>query len=76
MQRILSARLPLDRVAYIHMAGHEQVEPDLIIDTHGQPIVDPVYELFDWTIQQNGSGSGSAGTGLQFSMSWISFRQN
>lgn len=44
--------LPLDRVAYIHMAGHQQVEPDLIIDTHGQPIIDPVYELFEWTIQR------------------------
>ncbi|MDF1574649.1 MAG: DUF692 domain-containing protein [Bacteroidales bacterium] len=44
--------IPLDRVAYIHMAGHEQVEPDLIIDTHGQPIIDPVYELFEWTIQK------------------------
>ncbi len=44
--------LPLDRVAYIHMAGHQQVEPDLIIDTHGQPIIDPVYELFEWTIQK------------------------
>ena len=45
-------KLPLDKVAYIHMAGHEQVEPDLIIDTHGQPIIDPVYELFEWTIQK------------------------
>lgn len=44
--------LPLDRVAYIHMAGHQQVEPDLIIDTHGQPIIDPVYELFEWTLQR------------------------
>jgi uncharacterized protein (UPF0276 family) len=44
--------LPLEKVAYIHMAGHEQVEPDLIIDTHGQPIIDPVYELFEWTIAQ------------------------
>ncbi len=44
--------LPLERVAYIHMAGHEQVEPDLIIDTHGQPIIDPVYDLFEWTIQK------------------------
>lgn len=46
------SQLPLDRVAYIHMAGHEQVDPELIIDTHGQPIADPVYELFEWTIQQ------------------------
>lgn len=46
------SQLPLDKVAYIHMAGHEQVEPDLIIDTHGRPIIDPVYELFEWTIAQ------------------------
>jgi uncharacterized protein (UPF0276 family) len=46
------SRLPLEKVAYIHMAGHEQVEPDLIIDTHGQPIIDPVYDLFEWTIRQ------------------------
>lgn len=44
--------LPLHRVAYIHMAGHEKVDEDLIIDTHGQPIIDPVYELFEWTIAQ------------------------
>mgnify|MGYP006289548221 FL=1 len=46
------SQLPLDKVAYIHMAGHEQVEPDLIIDTHGQPIIDPVYELFEWTVSK------------------------
>jgi len=46
------SQLPLSKVAYIHMAGHEQVEPDLIIDTHGRPIIDPVYELFEWTIKQ------------------------
>ena len=45
------SQLPLDRVAYVHMAGHEKVEEDLIIDTHGQAIIDPVYELFEWTLQ-------------------------
>ena len=45
-------KLPLDKVEYIHMAGHEQVAPDLIIDTHGEPIIDPVYELFDFTVQK------------------------
>ena len=44
--------LPLERVAYIHMAGHEQRSEDLIIDTHGHAIIDPVYELFDWAIQK------------------------
>lgn len=44
------SQLPLERVAYIHMAGHEQQSETLIIDTHGQPIIDPVYDLFDWTL--------------------------
>lgn len=43
--------LPLDKVKYIHMAGHEQVAPDLIIDTHGQSIIDPVFDLFEFAIK-------------------------
>lgn len=45
-------RLKLDKVAYIHMAGHEKVSHDLIIDTHGQPIIDPVYKLFEYTLNK------------------------
>ena len=44
--------MPLSEVAYIHMAGHEKVADDLIIDTHGQPIIDPVYDLFEWTLER------------------------
>ena len=44
--------LPLDKVKYIHMAGHEQVSPDTIIDTHGSPIIDPVFDLFEWAIKR------------------------
>ena len=44
--------MPLDKVEYIHMAGHNQVADDLIIDTHGENIIDPVYELFEWTIDR------------------------
>lgn len=43
-------KLPLDKVAYIHMAGHEQVSDTLIIDTHGQAVIDPVFELFGYTV--------------------------
>ncbi|NQV02927.1 MAG: DUF692 domain-containing protein [Bacteroidia bacterium] len=44
--------LPLDRVSYIHMAGHQKVSDDLIIDTHGQAIIDPVYHLFDYAMSK------------------------
>jgi len=46
------SNLPLSEVTYIHMAGHEKVEEDLIIDTHGQPIIGDVYDLFEWTLPQ------------------------
>ncbi len=46
------ANLPLDQVKYIHMAGHTKVSPNLIIDTHGEAIIDPVYELFEWTLER------------------------
>jgi len=45
-------KLPLERTLYIHMAGHEQVSDDLIIDTHGEAIIDPVYDLFEWTVKR------------------------
>lgn len=45
------AALPMERVSYIHMAGHEQVSETLIIDTHGQSIIDPVYNLFSYTME-------------------------
>ncbi|MEY3202041.1 MAG: hypothetical protein RIR70_1591 [Pseudomonadota bacterium] len=39
--------LPLERVCYVHVAGHH-VEPDgLIIDTHGADVIDPVWALLD-----------------------------
>ncbi len=41
--------MPLDRIAYIHIAGHTKVSEDLIIDTHGEDIIDPVYDLFEYT---------------------------
>jgi uncharacterized protein (UPF0276 family) len=47
-------QLPMERVRYIHMAGHEKVAEDLIIDTHGEAIIDPVYDLFAYTMQALG----------------------
>ena len=44
-------QLPLTRVRYLHMAGHKQLENNRILDTHGEAIADPVWELFSW-IQQ------------------------
>jgi uncharacterized protein (UPF0276 family) len=42
--------LPLDKVAYCHMAGHLKIEEDLIIDTHGEAIIDEVFALYEWAL--------------------------
>lgn len=45
-------QLPLERVSYIHMAGHEKVAENLIIDTHGEAIIDPVYQLYAYAMHK------------------------
>ncbi len=38
-------KLPGERIAYIHIAGHYIEEEDFLIDTHGAAINDPVWQL-------------------------------
>jgi len=42
--------LPLDRVVEIHMAGHFVEHDGVRVDTHGEPIIDPVYALLERTL--------------------------
>ena len=46
--------LPPERVAYIHVAGHHHEAEDLIIDTHGAEVIDPVWDLLDATYARLG----------------------
>ena len=39
--------LPAERVVYFHIAGHYNEADDLIVDTHGADIIDPVWALLD-----------------------------
>ncbi|HVY46220.1 MAG TPA: DUF692 domain-containing protein [Minicystis sp.] len=49
------ARLPLDRVVQIHVAGHERSEEDdVILDTHGADVIDPVLELLAFAVARTG----------------------
>ena len=47
-------RLPAERIRYIHIAGHYNEAEDLIVDTHGANVIDPVWQLLDQTYQQFG----------------------
>ncbi|MEL7212901.1 MAG: DUF692 domain-containing protein [Pseudomonadota bacterium] len=50
---------PLDKVGEIHLGGHDEDEDDhgatLLIDSHGKPVVDPVWALYDHTIARGGA---------------------
>lgn len=39
--------IPGERITYAHMAGHDQEAKDLIIDTHGQDVIAPVWGLLE-----------------------------
>ena len=45
--------LPLEQVAYLHVAGHYVEEDGLIIDTHGAKVIDPVWRLLKQTYAMN-----------------------
>lgn len=40
-------QLPGERIVYIHTAGHLQLAPNLIVDNHGDAVIDPVWALLD-----------------------------
>lgn len=40
-------QLPAQRIVYAHMAGHLPIAPDLLVDTHGEAIITPVWDLLD-----------------------------
>jgi len=39
--------IPAERVGYIHIAGHHHEAEDLIVDTHGAAVVEPVWQLLE-----------------------------
>jgi uncharacterized protein len=48
------AALPLDKTAYIHVAGHYVEDDGFLVDTHGAAVIDPVWQLLDFAYDQIG----------------------
>ncbi len=44
--------IDMDRIAYIHVAGHWDRNDDMWIDTHGMPVKDEVWELLEYTLKR------------------------
>lgn len=45
------SRAPLHRVVQMHIAGHER-SGEVVIDTHGANVIDPVVELMQWVLRR------------------------
>jgi uncharacterized protein (UPF0276 family) len=46
--------LPTERIVYLHMAGHYNEADDLLVDTHGADVIEPVWALLDATYRIHG----------------------
>lgn len=46
--------MPTERIVYMHMAGHYREAEDLIIDSHGADVIDPVWTLLEETYRIHG----------------------
>jgi len=46
--------MPTERIVYMHMAGHYQESDNLIIDTHGADVIDPVWMLLEHAYRLHG----------------------
>jgi len=46
--------LPGERISYIHTAGHYKEAEDLLVDTHGADVIDPVWDLLEETYKTFG----------------------
>ena len=46
--------MPMDQVSYIHIAGHYVEAQDLRIDTHASKVIEPVWELLNYTYSEYG----------------------
>ncbi|MDN4503659.1 DUF692 domain-containing protein [Alteromonadaceae bacterium BrNp21-10] len=46
--------MPTKRIAYMHIAGHYNEAEDLIVDTHGADVIEPVWQLLEQAYEYHG----------------------
>ncbi|WP_076542300.1 DUF692 domain-containing protein [Shewanella sp. UCD-KL21] len=46
--------MPTKRIEYMHIAGHYEESAQLMVDTHGADVIDPVWQLLQQSYQQHG----------------------
>ena len=48
------SQMPTERIVYMHVAGHYNEAADLLVDTHGADVIDPVWQLLDTSYALHG----------------------
>jgi len=48
------AALPSDKIVYGHIAGHFEEAKDLVVDTHGADVIEPVWQLLEKAYELHG----------------------
>jgi len=48
-------QIPTDKIIYLHIAGHYKEAKNLLIDTHGAPVIQTVWDLLKYTYQIHGN---------------------
>ena len=46
--------MPTDRIKMMHVAGHYNEADDLLVDTHGAPVIDPVWQILQQAYAHHG----------------------
>jgi len=49
------AAMPKDRIVMLHVAGHYNEADDLIVDTHGADVIDPVWDILAYAYKLFGA---------------------
>ena len=57
--------LPLEKVCYLHVAGHYAEADGFLVDTHGAQVIDPVWSLLDYAYQSMGELASTVPTCLE-----------
>jgi uncharacterized protein len=52
--RAFLSGLPVERIAYGHIAGHSHDRNGLLVDSHGTPVIDPVWDLLEFAYRRFG----------------------
>lgn len=57
--------LPMEKVCYLHVAGHYAESDGFLVDTHGAEVIDPVWSLLDEAYQLMGDSAAYVPTCLE-----------